>query len=669
MGRTGSHSAFRIAASLILVASLSVLSSLSWGACSYCQENTGPCPHGKYQYVLVPSTFLCGEENCSGHSCPATYVENGHYYSNVSEHASCNSSGFTWDCSDHYSGRWYQVVCNYQTECTSQAEADSVYCASNPTAEGCVEEDVPSSCEDDYNTCIGVGGQWKKISSTPTECASTCNTCGSADVSFRNRAADICCHRRKAPPDSAVQCSMPVNSGTGMTWSTRWTASHDEAYSCGDLSTADGEGISENIALYKRFCEDGDRYAEQPPCIVGVDCDSLAAISSSSQEQPNSSFSSELEGLGALYGVLDTIRDTLVNRLTPATEQILTCLQSPGLCPALQQGGDTVIVNVNGDSSILKVDTTLRKLIAPLIDSSLKIDSAQFKTLKSLDSLYKRGLVNDSDIVTAVRAVRGEIENMDSSVVRAVRGVEHGVDSLIDSMRKYVNRSNEIADSIAGIVAGGFGALGDSIGYLRGDLEGYMTAGSLDGDTGSNVYDGVGVDTGGYGWLSDIDRHLGESMSDSAFGGVFPADSSGMDSSMTDTSFFVPNEDSLYQVLRDDVDSTRSVLADTFESAFDTLSKEYLIINFDSLILEPLGARVPNTNTCPEQCFSFTIDGSGANQYNAWLSSTGTLDFGLCRNLPGLNINVFLLLRLIARILVAVSCIYIALWFIGGRKI
>ena len=657
LGRTGSHSAFGIAASLILVASLSVLSSLSWGACT---------TSGGVEYSLNYGSGSCGVgygNVCSSSppwDCSEVVTDGTFYYTNSYR------GSYMCDAGSYMCG--YQKLCNYRTKCGTETEADSAYCALNPLADACVEEDVPASCEDDYNTCIGVGGQWKKISSTNTECASTCNTCGSADVSFRNRAADICCQQGKAPPDSAVQCSMPVNSGTGMTWSTRWTASHDEAYSCGDLSTADGEGIAENIALYKRFCEDGDRYEEQPPCIEGVDCDSLAALSSSSQEQPNSSFSTDLDALGALYGVLDTIRDTLTKRLTPATEQILTCLQSPGLCPALQQGGDTVIVNVNGDSSILKVDTTLRKLIAPLIDSSLKIDSAQFKTLKSLDSLYRRGLVNDSDIVTAVRAVRGEIENMDSSVVRAVRGVKDGVDSLIDSMTKYLNRSNEIADSIAGIAAGGFGALGDSIGYLRGDLEGYMTAGSLDGDTGSNVYDGVGVDTGGYGWLSDIDRHLGQSMSDSAFAGVFPADSSMIDSSMTDTSYFVPNEDSLYAVLRDDVDSTRAALADTFESAFDTLSKEYLIINFDSLILEPLGVRVPNSNTCPEQCFSFTIEGNNSQGQN-WLGDVGTLDFGLCRPLPGLNINVFLLLRLIARILVAVSCIYIALWFIGGRKI
>lgn len=635
---------------VVLLLALLLLCTHSWGACSWRSTNVVA---EYWDYGANERTCSVSYNNIQGFvTCTSCSIQG--QYSTASCPGPIGSGCASYRCA---------VRCTSCLGCDTQAEADSAYCALNPTAEGCVEEDVPPSCQADYQQCVGLGGVWQKVASNSTQCASTCNLCGSAgQTRVLNSYNKICCQKDKAPPDSAQRCTPPViGSGWGMESSV--FQSDDGLIDCGSITTADGEIIQENAARYKRFCMDHDEYEEQ------VDTNDVGGSSSSggggnsSSEDIGHSFGTELEALGGLYGVLDTIRDTLTKRLTPATEEIRDCLYNFKLCTALEP----LQIDWTGmpqDTSMLQIDTAILKHIKPMMDSSVKLDSAQLKVLKQLDSLYKRGLVNDTDIVQAVNAIKGDINDVESSV----KGVRHGIDSLIDSMRKYLDRSNQLMDTIAGIAAGGFGALGDSIGYLRGDLEGYMTAGSLEGDTGSNVYDGVGVDTGGYGWLSDIDRHLGQSMSDSAFAGVFPIDSSMSSSSSQDTSYFVPNEDSLYAVLRADVDSSRSALADTFESAFDTLSKEFLLINFDSLILEPLGARVPNTNTCPDHCFTFTIDG-GSAQGQSWLGDVGTLDFGLCRPLPGLNINVFLLLRIIARILVAISCVYIGLWFIGGRKI
>ena len=197
---------------------------------------------------------------------------------------------------------------------------------------------------------------------------------------------------------------------------------------------------------------------------------------------------------------------------------------------------------------------------------------------------------------------------------------------------------------------------------LREDLRGYFTPEDID-DTGSTVYDGVMSDTAGSGWLSSVDSFMDASMSDSAFQGVFPDIDTVPDTAWT------PDADSLYGVLQHDVDSSRSALEHELEHAFDTLKDEIMLIDFDSAIIAPLGIRVPNTNTCPAHCFTYSIDGQAGGAGQSWLGHVGTLDLGLCRPLPGFSFDVFILIRLIARVLVGISCVYIGIWFISGRKI
>lgn len=542
------------------------------------------------------------------------------------------------------------TYCNMQSiVCQTEAERDSVNCVLNPTAEGCVEEDVPSSCEQDYYDCMRLKGQWKKISSTATSCASECNTCGSAEVAFRNNQINVCCQKGLAPPDSAVQCYMPVNSGSGMTWSVRADKHNEEAYSCGELSTADGEAIQENQERFYRFCEQGERYEEQPDTNVAPGGGSSSSGGGESSESGSHSWANEIEALGGLYGVLDTIRDTLVKRLTPATETIRDCLLNWQTCIGMTPGGDTVIVNVNRDSSILKVDTTLRKLLAPLIDSSLKIDSAQFKTLRQLDSLYKRGLVNDTDIVQAVNAMKGDIDGVDS----AVKGVEDGIDSLIDSMTLYMGRMP------SSIVSSADSAIGEGYG---------------------------GVDTSGveFGWLGDGDSLADSIVGGSGYGGLnFAADSllrdslEGLGYVCTDSNCCVGSEciefdseasiqDSLLRQIGRYSDSVhaqnesfyKDSVKDMFQEVKDSLMRFNPLGIFDSTLMSTLGASVPNSNTCPDHCSTFAVD-------VPFLFGTQhiVIDWGLCMGRTALaNGNVLSFLRFIIRIIVAVTCITAVMW-------
>lgn len=239
--------------------------------------------------------------------------------------------------------------------------------------------------------------------------------------------------------------------------------------------------------------------------------------------------------------------------------------------------------------------------------------------------------------------------NSDNIIVPAI---ESQTSAIVDAIGEI---SVDVNDSV-------FYKVKQSVDSLRDELRGYMTPETID-DTGSTVYDGVLSDSAGSGWLSSVDSFESASVSDSAFQDVFP-----VIDTVSDTAW-VPDADSLGQVLRDDVDSSRSAIEGQLQDAFDSLKDDIMLINFDSAIIAPLGLRVPNTNTCPAHCFTFTIEGSSGGERQSWLGGVGTIDFGLCNNLPGMNFDVFILIRLIARILVAVACVYIGLWFIAGRKV
>lgn len=653
---------------VVLVLALFILCTHSWGSCSVSSSinfgsyyNSITCPH-----TTLSSCVYYGGGSCTGGS---NYGCSGgtSLQITVQFNGGCNNRGYVAGCGSCY-GSSGTFSCSNVTVCSTQAEADSAKCVLDPTAEGCVEEDVPPSCQADYQQCVGLGGVWQKVASNSTQCASTCNLCGSAgQTKVLNSYNKICCQKDKAPPDSAQRCTPPViGSGWGMESSV--FQSDDGLIDCGSLTTADGEIIQENAARYKRFCLDHDEYEEQVDTNdVGGSSSSGGGEGVSSSEEPKS-FGTELEALGGLYGVLDTIRDTLARRLTPATEEIRDCLYNFKLCTALEP----LQIDWTGmpqDTSMLQIDTAILKHIKPMMDSSVKLDSAQLRVLKSLDSLYKKGLVNDSQMRILVNEINGNVDGVET----AVKGVRHGIDSLIDSMTTYMDK-----------VGQGIGAVGDSIGAIRGILEG--------------EYDGMGLYYDSAGALGDSIRHWissGDGKYDSAFNvteaswGVGNLDSS-WDSSYaygmchgddcppcTDSdclgkitpgilrygdSVAASLGDSLVKNVRAQEDS----LPSQWDSAFARLREVSFFGAFDSTFLANVGAKIPNTNTCPEDCFRQDINGTYAyTPYNM------TLDWNLCRPISAgaLNgLNAFDILKLLARVITIITCLSILMWEISSRR-
>lgn len=540
----GSRFAFRIALiGMILTLCLCVN---SWGACT------------TYEDVRCYGAYTCGgyactfDVGCSNLKC-VTYT--------------CGGTDFVW--STGYGSKSCVVtgnICSNRSgfvACDTQDEADSVFCEINPSDPSCDEDDVPDICQEQYSQCMGLGGVWEKIGSDAGGCSSTCDICNSRQqVNNLNRLNRVCCALGLAPPPQDAICvPPPVFTGYGMSTSILLDDGYETG--CGALSTADGQTIQENAELFKRFCEDGEEYVESTDSNE-PGSSSSAGNSSSAGEGESASSSADAgtncvgdECLPEIYGVLDTIRDTLIYKIGPSVKGIEDCLYSFRLCAQL----DSIKIDwskMPKDSSWLHIDTTLLKYIKPLMDSSVALDSNQLKVLKNLDtnmlkqmgldtamlkldsamlrndSSTRKAIVSgDSGIMKRVGHVDTSVRRLDSSLTKSIgtldtsltkslggidttlhgldsslnRGVRDGVDSLIDSMSKYIGRADS---SIRGI--GGDGTpLGDSLGSIHGAIDGVVN--SLD----SSIRFGYGsADTGSgnFPWISQ-----GESQRDSILGG------------------------------------------------------------------------------------------------------------------------------------------------------
>lgn len=671
---------------VLLTILLLCLCASSWGACvnqtNSCDYDGIRCDNGEVHivgnnyclgYKSNPSSCfaLCGSASSNivslGYTCQSASFNRYYFYSNV-------------------------IVCN------SQAEADSVYCAQNPTAEGCKQEDVPQNCQEDYSECVGWGGVWKKVGSTSAGCQSECNLCGSKALTrVMNSVAASCCGKGKAPPDSISSCDMVAAAGVGMSMS-RFNPGWNQ---CGDLSTSDGAPIVENANRFNRFCNEKDMYEEQADTndVGGGEGSSSSEVESSAS---GTSFGTELDALGGIYGVLDTIRDTLVKRLTPATEEIRDCLYNFKLCAQL----DSLYVDWSAmpkDSTWFYIDTGLVKYLRPFMDASVALDSNQLKAIRKLDTNALKQLRLDSALLendTSTRrsvnsgfegvlkndtVTRRALNRLDTTVVSLDsslrKGIREGTDNLIDSMDRYLGR----VDSSIGAVGSNGTPLGDSLGSIHGAIDGVVN--SLDSSIRSG-YGSADTGSGNFPWISQgegqRDSILGGGPGGTGFGGLdFGGDSAWMDSMenvgyicngdsccIGDKCEYFESDSMIVDSLRRHAqrlgDSVRALndafyrdsVDDIFTEVTDSLRAFNPLHIFDSTLLSELGASIPNSNTCPEHCSTFQVD-------IPFFFGTqhAVIDWGLCMGRTAFaNGNVLSFLRFIIRIIVAVTCITAVMW-------
>lgn len=611
-----------------------------------------------------------------------------------------------------------------RNECPEQPCADgSVW---DPDSCACVSD----PCAPDRAACRRVGGKWSgSFDKVLNCCSSVCDVCSNAASRnvFRLKRNE-CCSQNQAPPADDSRCDIPVQSGCGMSTS-QFTDPSSGDWNCQDPNGSDA-AHSRYYEMCSDDWDGGDGGSSDSGGSSSSDgsSSSMSSSSQSSSSQGDGSSSSGEGGDGDCpeCPLLEDIKDIL-GSIDGTTSDILLCLQIPHLCPALDQDVDLSgvikelqdIEDIAGeirdysitslrndtvtwtkfdalgnvvDTSIHVMNDTTRKWLNAIADSlGVGTDSL----IAHLDSIIKT--IPDSVMDSIVKYQKYATDNFDSIIYGTGKGFSL-VDSLIDSSVKYFQESNRIWNNYIDTYADSMGSLhstldglpyriseqiGLELGYgdtasstLRGDLNGIR--GAIDG-----LGDGIGA-----GVAAGLDSAWGEgtALEGSGYGG-YGSDSSGYSGVLegaagegagsADTSYAIEgdtcttvdciaakvNVDSMGQAFSDSLASDYARISDSAGTWFDSIRQNLKFVDFDSVLLEPLKNVVPNLNACPEECFKgriTTIRGMQATEF----------DLGVCKNftIGGVNINALLFVRLLLRILTAVCCIYIGLWYIAGRK-
>lgn len=359
----------------------------------------------------------------------------------------------------------------------------------------------------------------------------------------------------------------------------------------------------------------------------------------------------------------------------------------------LDRVADTI--GISTDSLIAHLDSIKRNIPRDVLDSILKYqkmlaeseDSVVLGSLPSIDSLidstvkyFKQAREFDSirhvQMSDSLQALHEAIDGMSYRISQILgygdtastdlRGdlnsINSSVNTFRDSVLKYYG-SFVSADSSYHVtfkdsvesVHGTLNEIKDSLTSLKSEFE----KGSYDTNSTYNSYLS-GHDTAAVNFINNAAAAMGGALASSAYDGIF--DLSSNSSAASSGNYALMNLDSANAVMRASNDSMKSALADTMQTWFDELRKDFVLVNFDSAIIAPLGAKVPNTNTCPESCFAIDLSAAGGI-----FSGMQAMNWGLCKPIIG-SLNVFEFIRLILRIVTALTCVYIGMWFISGKK-
>lgn len=370
------------------------------------------------------------------------------------------------------------------------------------------------------------------------------------------------------------------------------------------------------------------------------------------QKYASDNFDSVILGMGKGFGLIDSLIDSTVKYF----QGIATTL-------------DTMSFDIELDSGLFTSDTTINptvrnidSVLQSIKDTSLYEISSEIQYLQDTVNSLKPFLSAIGDSVGDMKgSVTGAIDGLGDSI-----GVATGMlKRLLDSVSKYGNGLSDVGDSVGG-VRGAVNALGDSMsGWWNGNGKtGLDTSGNGVGTSMDGVINGTSVDADSGAIGSIVDAGINDPSLHYGPGGVFDTSRTGVaGDTVPDSVYSLPSLDSVKTILEESVNRDYDSAEAKYKAYFDTLRDEMQLIDWDSVILSPLAAKVPNTNTCPAECFAVRSTGAPSIYGNF------NYNFGLCTSWPVLGgMNVLLFVRLILRIVTAVLCVYIGAWFIAGRK-
>lgn len=297
-------------------------------------------------------------------------------------------------------------------------------------------------------------------------------------------------------------------------------------------------------------------------------------------------------------------------------------------------------------------DTTLKSIRNKMENMSFGLDASSLSFSVEMD--FSPLGYGDTATVT----LREDLHSMNDAVTGAINHIDT---TVTRELQNLVERQEGFYVGATGYGVSGSSTLKGDLADIKGSVDAInerLGEGSYDT---SIVYNGylTGYDTSAVEFANNLGNLLTGATHDSMYNRIFMFGSS---SSGTEYSYGIMNIDSAQQVLQASNDSTKSALADTMQNWFNELRKDFLLVNFDSAVIAPLGAKVPNTNTCPEECFRIDLSSLGGI-----FSGVRGMSWGLCEPRIG-PLNVFQFIRLLMRIITALTCVYIGLWTVAGRK-
>jgi len=228
-------------------------------------------------------------------------------------------------------------------------------------------------------------------------------------------------------------------------------------------------------------------------------------------------------------------------------------------------------------------------------------------------------------------------------------------DTANTTLRRDIDAVRAVISSLDSSVSGGFG-----------DVVGLLTAGVIDSSSvsyGSNfASEGERISDSllrAIGWLGGLDTVNIDSVFSRAGFDSLDVDSVGR--AVDDSLNYLA--DSLNSVLVSQNDSIKRGLPDSLDVWADSLVSYGPWASFDSLIFGQLGAKIPNSNECPEDCQQWSINLPRFGLFSF------TVDYGLCLGrLPFGGMNVLGFVRLLLRIVTVWSCIWIVFNALTRRK-
>lgn len=443
---------------LVMTLAVTIFSSDSWGACTQGTYNVSVDNLGVFcKYTGSSNAYPKSCTHYSGNPCPERI---GNYLSPTGGLANQGTQGGCPGISNSYMFRCTSNLCVYTISCTTQAEADSVYCALNPTAEGCVVETDTTlfACTDNIS---GNGGLYRLACKAENGVVTYCNGKTNVDIATDGtlvRPLQGTCAQNgfntgiiggassdstSTPPSANADCFAIVGS-----------TCHMKDKASGNTFRCECDG-SCNVALRNLMAGNADctNPYEQPEQTDSLDFPLSSPSSSGSGEgsSPSSSPSGEGNSSDFEYDYTEILEAIQANTQQTATEigrsnEFLNGIQNNtetanSLLQAIANKDWTPNINVSAPHVNVQGDTNI-------INVEVQGDTARAPS-EILALLRQGGNTDPADTAGLGAQLAGYVSGIDSLVGEGVPDMSDSLGSAVASMRATLQEIKDTMDNSA----------------------------------------------------------------------------------------------------------------------------------------------------------------------------------------------------------------------------